>query len=195
MAITFDVPARKITVPQSDLTLVTGTLYELDTNWFREQMNDFGDSEEGMMAPDTHQHFTEVTISGDTQARTIIMINGWRVEFSPDSQWSVRLVGSNNNIWDIEGNVLVQNQVQVIPTNSFGLVKGAGAQAVWDEVIEGGYTARQLQRIMAAALAGTLSGAESATITIKGVDGTTTRIQAVGVDDAGNRPTVNLDGD
>jgi hypothetical protein len=46
----------------------------------------------------------------------------YSVEFTPDSQYSVRLAGANNNIFDVEGGILVQNQVQVIPTNSAGLV-------------------------------------------------------------------------
>lgn len=193
MALTFDAAARKITIPQADLTLVTGTLYELDTDWFRLQMKDWEDGEEGMWVPDTHQHFTEVTISGDTQARTIIMVNGWSVEFSPNSQWSVRLVGSNNNIWDIEAGVLIQNQVQVIPTNSFGLVKGAAAKEMWERAIEGAFTAEEMLRIAVAALAGKLSGADTGNIAIRDIADTKDRITATTTVE-GNRTSVTLDG-
>jgi len=70
---------------------------------------------------------------------------------------------------------------------------GSGSNP-WTEVIEGTYTAAELLRIMAAALAGELSGAATTTITIKGVDGTTDRITATVTSD-GDRTAVTLDGD
>jgi hypothetical protein len=63
----------------------------------------------------------------------------------------------------------------------------------WTETIEGTYTAAELLRIMAAALAGELSGAATTTITIKGVDGTTDRIVATVTSD-GDRTAIALDG-
>lgn len=141
MAITVDWPNKVISVPQADLTFISGTLYELDTDWFRLQLKALED-DEGMVWPDTHRHNTEVTVAGVTYARVIEIINGYEVVFTPDAQWSVRLVGSNNNIFDIENGILAQNQVQVIPTNSGGLISvvtggGVGtpaevADAVWD---------------------------------------------------------------
>ena len=131
------------------------------------------------------------------------LLYGWRIRFAPADQ-TLTIIG---NVITAEGDPPMtdnpgpyHHEVNYqVSSNSLtvGLEGDIAAlpAAVWDDVIEGGFTARQLQRIMAAALAGKLSGAESATIEITGVDGTTTRIQAVGVDDAGNRPTVNLDGD
>jgi hypothetical protein len=111
-----------ITVPLADLTFICGTLYELDTvGFFRLGLNAIMESDEGMPFVDPISHFTEVTISGVVYARLIEMINGYSIVFSPDAQWSVRLAGSNNNLWDIEAGILVQNQVQVIPQNSAGL--------------------------------------------------------------------------
>lgn len=73
-------------------------------------------------------------------------------------------------------------------------VNDAGsASNPWTEVIEGSYTAAELLRIIAAALAGELSGAATTTITILGVDGTTDRIVAT-VDADGNRIAVTADG-
>jgi len=69
---------------------------------------------------------------------------------------------------------------------------GSGSNP-WTEVIENSYTAAELLRIIAAALAGELSGAATTTITIKGVDGTTDRIIAT-VDSDGNRSALTLDG-
>ncbi len=60
-----------------------------------------------------------------------------------------------------------------------------------DEVIEGGYTARQLLRGFAAVLLGRVSGAGTGSITITGIDGSTTRVESVGT--GGNRQAITLD--
>ena len=122
MAISVNWPTGVITVPQADCTFISGTLYELDTDWFRLQLRALEDDAEGMGFPRTHIHNTEVVVAGQTYARTIEIVNGYSVQFTPDSQWSVILKNSNNNIWDVENGILVQNQVQVIPTNSAGLI-------------------------------------------------------------------------
>jgi len=117
-----DYGTKIIHVLQSDLTSVSGTLYELDTDWFRLQLKSFEDNEEGMAHLRTHRHNTEYTIAGVTYARSIEIINGYSVEFeNVGSIYSVRLSGSNNNIFDIQNGILVQNNVQVIPGNSAGL--------------------------------------------------------------------------
>lgn len=120
-----------INVPQSYLTLVSGTIYDLLTNSFRLDLKELEASEEGIVFPDTNIHNTEVTVAGTTFARTIEILPPYSIEFE-DSQYTVRLQGSNNNIFDVAGGVLVQNQVQVIPGNSAGLVN----PAVWDVVID-----------------------------------------------------------
>ena len=125
MALSINWATRVITVPQADLTLITGTLYELDTDAFRLELKAIEASSDGMSFEDTHIHNTEVTVAGTTFARTIEIINGYSVEFE-DGQYSVRLVNSNNNIFDVENGILVQNQVQVIPNNSAGLIKSSG---------------------------------------------------------------------
>lgn len=68
-----------------------------------------------------------------------------------------------------------------------------GVDAVWDEVVEGGLTARQLVKVMAAALAGKAAGGGTTTVTVTGVDGVTTRITAT-VDANGNRSAVTING-
>ena len=140
MAMTVDWPNKIITVPQSDLTLVSGTLYSMDTEtYFRTELMKLMDDEAGMPWPTPLSHNTEVTVAGVTYARTIEIINGYQVQFTPDSQWSVRLEGSNNNIFDIEAGVLVQNQVQVIPTNAAGLItvsSGSGLDSAQDTKLD-----------------------------------------------------------
>ncbi len=139
MALTVDWPNKLITVNQSDLTLISGTLYEMDTeSYFRTQLMALADDDAGMAWPYPLRHNTEVTVAGTTYARTIEVINGYSVQFLPNSQWSVRLIGSNNNIWDVQNSVLVQNQVQVIPTNSAGLQtvsSGSGLSTEQDAIL------------------------------------------------------------
>ena len=166
MAISIAWGTKVINVPKSYLTNISGTLYELDTEQFRLDLKDLEDSEEGMAHLDTHRHNTEVTIAGVTYARTIEIINGYSITFE-DGYYSVRLVGSNNNIFDIQSGILNQNLVQVIPTNSAGLIvhtSGSGVTAqdkldiadrVWDELLAGhiisGSTAKALSDALKAA--------------------------------------------
>jgi len=121
MAVSINWATREITIPKADLTLVTGSLYELDTDALRLELKDIEDSEEGIPFPDTHRHNTEVTVAGVTYARVIEIINGYSLTFE-DGQYSVRLAGSNNNFFDVENGILNQNQVQVIPGNAAGLI-------------------------------------------------------------------------
>ena len=122
MAITIDRLTGIISVPQSDLALLSGTLYSADTNAIRNSIKEIEASEEGIIWDDTHRHNTTVDLFGITYARTIEYLAPASITFTPDAQWSVRLEGSNNNMGDIEATILNQNQVQVIPTNSAGLI-------------------------------------------------------------------------
>lgn len=121
-----------IEIPQSYLTLISGTLYELDTNAFRLDLKALEASELGMPFPITHDHNTEYTVAGVTYARKVEILPPYSVEFE-DGKYSVRLVGSNNNIFDVENGILVQNQVQVIPGNSAGLINADGNTTVGQE--------------------------------------------------------------
>ena len=121
MPLSLDPVTQVITVPQADLTLVGGTLYEMDTDQFRNDLITLLATEEFIWMDEAYTHNGEVVVAGTTYARTIEIINGYQIEFSPDAQWSVRLVGSNNNLFDVENGILAQNQVQVIPGNSAGL--------------------------------------------------------------------------
>jgi hypothetical protein len=120
VALSIDWTTRTILVPQSYLTPIGGTLYELDTNQWRLDVLDIMDAE-GIAYPDPIRHNTEVTVAGTTFARTIEVINGYHVEFE-NGAYTVRLAGSNNNLFDVENGVLIQNTVQVIAQNSAGLV-------------------------------------------------------------------------
>ena len=148
MALSIDAGTRTITVPKADLTFVSGTLYTLDTEAFRLEMNELIASVNYIWLPDYATRNAPVTVSGTTFAQTLELINSFSVEFDDTSgtdQYSVQLEGSNNNIFDIQSGILVQNLIQVIPTNSAGLIQvqvGSGVTAqdiedivdgVWDE--------------------------------------------------------------
>jgi hypothetical protein len=196
MAITVDWGTRVITIPQADLTFISGDLYELDTDWFRLQLKALEAGSDGMAFPDTHRHNTTVTVAGTSFARTVEIINGYSVTFE-DGMYAVRLVGSNNNIFDAESGILNVNQVSIISTNSAGLIlaptmSGDIAAAVMAELVESGVDLREAMRIILAVNAGKLSGATTATITIRDVNDSKNRVVAT-VDGDGNRTAVTLD--
>ena len=109
---------KVIFVPKFFLTLLGGNLYELDTNAFRLALKNLEDDEAGMIYPVTHNHNSTVLLGGIEYARIIEMINGYTVTFE-DGQYSVSLVGSNNNIAD----VVNINNVSVRSNNSAGLIQ------------------------------------------------------------------------
>jgi len=122
MAITVDPLTKIISVPQADLTFVTGTLYILDTDWFRLQLKAWEASSVGMPFEDTHLHNTTVTVAGTTYFRTIEIINNYSLTLEDTgSYYTVRLEGSNNNFFDAENGIYnPHSNVGIIPTNSAG---------------------------------------------------------------------------
>lgn len=192
MAISINWATKVISVPQADLTNLGGGIYEMDIDVFRLALKDLEDDEAGIPFLRTHNHNAEVTVAGTTLARVVEIINGYTVTFE-DGQYAVNLVGANSNIADV-ANV---NQVSIRTQNAAGLIVTSGggsltAAQVWQRVVEGGFTAEQILRLVAASVAGKLAGAETDTITITGLDGATPRIVA-DVDDNGNRTAITYD--
>jgi len=118
LSITWD--AGVIYVPKADLTLVSGTLYEHDTNAFRLELGAILASEKGIVYPDAHDHIAGYTVAGVSYSRKVEIISPYSIEYENGS-YSVRLAESNNNLFDVEGGILVQNNVSVIGQNSAGL--------------------------------------------------------------------------
>lgn len=125
---------KRITVPQSDLTLLSGVLYELNVNDLRLDLKDIEDSEEGVVFDATHNHNTQVTLSGVTYARTFELINGYTLDFQDTgSPYTVSCVGANHNIADVF--VAGTTQVSLIIGNSAGLIvvsSGSGLSSEQD---------------------------------------------------------------
>ena len=135
MAISIDWPTKVITVNQSDCTLISGSLYELDTETvFRAQVNALSAGEEGMPFQRPIDHQTDYTVFGATYARKIELINGYSWKLLPDTSWACRLAGSNNNLADVENGVFPYNSnVLVIPQNSSGLISNEFIKLAYDQ--------------------------------------------------------------
>jgi hypothetical protein len=138
MTIALDEATQIITVDQSDLTFVSGDLYELDTNAFRLAIGALLDDARYIWMPPAFIHNGEVTVAGTTFSRTIELINGYSLTFE-DLLYSVRLAGSNNNLFDVENSILnPSGNVTVIGQNSAGLVTvvtGSGLSAGQDTAL------------------------------------------------------------
>jgi hypothetical protein len=65
------------------------------------------------------------------------------------------------------------------------------ADAVWAQILETGFTAQQIMRILSAVMAGQVSGAAGTTVTIRDINNTVDRVVAT-VDSSGDRTAVTL---
>lgn len=181
MALTLNPATREITIPQADLTFVSGDTYDLDTDQFRKDVMDLLASEAYIWLPDAYRHNGEVTIVGTTFARTLEFINGFNITFE-NLVYSVRLQGSNNNIFDVDNGILnPSGNVTVISNNSAGLIAGSLAQADVDlffgNVMEDGETFEQSQRLQRAAAAGKINQNASGVYQIRDKADTKDRIE------------------
>lgn len=190
MALSLNPATKVITVPQADLTFVSGTLYTLDSDQFRKNVMGLLASEPYIWMPDAFSHNTEVTVAGVTYARTLEFINGYSITFeNTGSAYTVRIEGSNNNIFDVENGILNPTPlVTVVSTNSAGLqvvTQGSGVtqqdkddieNQIFTRVIENALTFEQVLRLVGAMAAGNIEQAGDGTYTIRGLDATTARI-------------------
>ncbi len=126
MAINITWATKTINVPQADLTLVSGNIYELDLNSFRKILNNLQDDVEGMPFETTHNHTPPLQVGGLALARVVEIINGYTVTFE-DLQYAVNLIGANTNLQDV-ANV---NQVSIRSGNTAGLVDNFKIDEIW----------------------------------------------------------------
>ena len=133
MAVSITWATKVIYVPKADsvLTQVSPEVRTYDVDSFRLELLALEQGEEGMPFINTHNHNTEVSLSGVDYARVIEITNGYTVEFE-DGQYTVVLSGGNNNLSDVK----VANQVSLVTNNSAGqtvpLTPEDIATAVWD---------------------------------------------------------------
>jgi hypothetical protein len=190
MALSLDPATKIITVPQADLTFVSGALYTLDSDQFRKDVMALLASENYIWMPDAFSHNTEVTVAGVTYARTLEFINGYSITFEDTgAAYTVRIEGSNNNIFDVENGILnPTDKVTVISTNSAGLqtvTSGSGVtqqdkddieNQIFTRVIESTFTFEQVLRLLGAIAAGDIVQQTDGSYVIKGLDDSTNRI-------------------
>lgn len=207
MAITIDWPNGIINVPKADLTLIQVSPFEireLDLDWFRLQLKDLEDSDDGMPFQKTHNHNTEVTIGNLTLSRVIEILDPYTVTFE-DGQYAVNLVGANSNVGD-KVNV---NQVSIRSSNSAGLItvtSGSGVtdqdktdiiNGVWSKLLDAGYSAEQIVRLLASIAIGktviTDLGGGLATVKFRDISDAKDRV--VADMDNSERTNVTLDAD
>ncbi len=186
MAITINWSTKVITIPQADLTFISGSLYELDVDSFRLTLKNLEDDEAGMPFLRTHNHNTQVTVGGTTLPRVVEIINGYTITFQ-DGQYAVRLVGANSNIPDVT-NI---NQVSIRSGNSAGLVVADDASTLWTKVLEGTLTAEEILKILLAVAAGktTITGS-----TVKFRDRGDTKDRVNATMSGSTRTAVTVDG-
>jgi hypothetical protein len=113
-------PVGIIMIPKADTQLVSigpPEIRSYDLNEFRGELGTLWASEDGAPYSKPFIHQQEVTISGYTYARGVIILPPYRVQFE-DGQYVVQLYGANQNILD----VISSNQVSVQSQNSAGLV-------------------------------------------------------------------------
>jgi len=164
-------------------------------------------SEDYIWMPDAFTHNTEVTVAGVTYARSIEFINSYSIQFeNTASAYTVRIIGSNNNIFDVENGILVPTPlVTVISTNSAGLqtvVSGSGVtqqdkddieNQIFTRIVEGAITFEQLVRIISAEAAGKVIQQPDGSYVIRDINDTKARI--TGDDSANNgRDITSVDG-
>jgi len=128
MAITVNWATKVITFPQADLTALGGGAYELDVDAFRLALKALEDDETGIIFDDTHQHVSEITLSGVTYSRFFEIINGYTVTIDPSFPGRVSCVGANHNIGDVYNNttgptLIINNAagLQTVETGVSGL--------------------------------------------------------------------------
>lgn len=123
MAITIDPMTHVINVPRADLTLTQSSpeIRELNLNDFRLELKALEDNQNyNICMLKTHDHNTEVTLSGLTYARIIEILAPYTVEFE-DGQYTINCSGANHNLGDVK----VANQVSLIINNAAGLISNA----------------------------------------------------------------------
>jgi hypothetical protein len=128
MAITVDytVTPFLITIPQSDLTLESGTRYTLTVDTFWLLLRDFTDNENAMAHPKLYRR---IPATSSTPSITEIEEAYYQLQFE-DGLYSVNITEGNTNIRDVE----VKNQVSVNTNNTAGFI--VVDQAVQAQMIE-----------------------------------------------------------
>lgn len=138
MAISVDystAPPWLITIPQSDLTLESGTKYKLTVDQFWLLLRDFTDNETTMARPVL---YSRIPATSSTPSITEIDLTYYALQFE-DGLYSVNIIEGNTNIREAE----VKNQVSVNTNNTTGFIDPVFLQystydgGVWIDAVGG----------------------------------------------------------
>ncbi len=207
MAISVNQSTWVITIPKADTTFESTdpvTSYEIrtyDEYDFMRELADWMDNEAGIPAPNAFNHNTESTLAGVTYSRQFELLSPYTIQFGTGT-YQVKLNGgTNNNLVD----KLRPNGVSLIPANSAGkqtVSSGSGLDTDQNtklnrihallDTIEGTLDHQEVMRLLLAAAANKLSGADGTSVTIRDLADTKNRISAT-VDQYGNRTAVTVD--
>jgi len=202
VAYSVDWIAKEITIPTTDLTLISGTRYSLDMADFLAEVRRLEwDPTDGLWAPAIVDHTnTRFDFAGVNYAPFDDLLNGYTVQFS-GVVTRVDLLGSNNDLID----VLIVTGVSVVPSNSAGLqivTTGSGVlpadidaieEAIFTRIVETGFSFEALIRLMASNAAAKVIQQPDGSYVIRDVNDTKARITG---DDSANsgRDISALDG-
>ena len=116
MAISVDytVTPWLITIPKTDLTLDSGTKYNLTVDAFWQLLRDYADNPEGVINPVI---YTRVAATASTPSITEVNDDYYVIQFE-DGLYSVNIINGNTNIRDVE----IKNQVSVSTNNTTGFI-------------------------------------------------------------------------
>lgn len=134
---------KVITVPLTDLTLISGSNYSLDTGEFWIEMRRLEASpSDGLWAEQAIEYVNTQTLSGIEYVAIVKVINGYTWDTDTTNK-TISLLGGNSNLLDV---FIPGNGISVLANNSAGkqiISTGSGldaAQSAQLEEIHGGVT-------------------------------------------------------
>lgn len=135
MAYTVDWVSKIFTIPQSDLTFVSGNNYSLSMVDVHEELRRlewaFAD---GLWAPRILNFYETVTLSGIDKSPSIEVTNGYTFDFT-GSNYNVILSDYDNNLVDV---YIPSNGISILGNNSVGR-QAVASTAIWTESLTEDY--------------------------------------------------------
>ena len=194
MAITFSIPDTEIFMTTGQAEVLCQDL----VNACREFEDEFS-----MMGND---HIVDAegkaNLGGGTATEIVLTLrNPWTIQFEDEGSEHVSVRGGSLIALDGVGAarpVSTNPSLTINQAASGTLISGGGGEPDWDTLldlvdgVESGLTLREALRVVVAANAGKLSGADTLNVKIRDTNDTKDRIDAV-VDEDGNRTSVTLD--
>jgi hypothetical protein len=196
MAYSFDGPARVITIT-AQTAMDVRDLYSRWADWVNT-----GDNSKYLPAFSTVGGEAIDATAGTSIPIYAFMQNGWKIR-PQESNHTLNVAGGVllgpgggdpfiNPIGAFTIRISYSQPVQAITVATGGGGGGVTAAGIWSHPIEGVITAEEIVRVLAAALAGKISGAGTNTETVRSLTDSKDRVVYT-VDASGNRSSVALD--